>query len=219
MFAFGLQFKARKVAVFINQRTVSLLVTICMTGFLPVSSFAQVPQRHLKGDRLVPSSNPARADTAAPVSNATPSVQSPKFTEPSPKQLRGDCPGMASEVCAVFSATNRERAQNGLAVFKYDPACQKAADDHARDMAGRGFFSHTSPDGGTLTSRYERYGRWSNLAENIAMGSHMDSQGAVQSWMNSPGHRKNILSPALGSMGVGIAQGRGFRYFVQCFSR
>ncbi len=216
-----------------NWRQGLLVVVACFT----VLAQAQTVNRASKGDRLPVNrpemfggeveewderANSRRIGVTAeyPAEYPAPSRPAREREVARPRSAPSSgCQGMGAELCTVFTETNRERLQNGLPAFKVDPACQRAADDHAQDMARRGFFSHTSPDGGEMTDRYSRYGRWTTLAENIAMGTHMDSRGAVQSWMKSPGHRRNILGTQYGSMGVGIAQGRGYKYFVQCFSK
>lgn len=198
--------------------------------------FAESVNRTLKGDRLpVHRSEVFGSDVPEWDERANPDwIGVSDYDEPRPRNINrpashdrreaprarsSECAGMSQVVCDVLVATNAERERNGLSRFRVDPNCQQAADDHARDMARRGYFSHTSPDGGSLQSRYERYGRWTALAENIAMGTHMDGAGAVRSWMNSPGHRRNLLGSQYGSIGIGVAEGGGYRYFVQCFSR
>lgn len=206
-----------------------MLIAILAMGAM--AAHGQTVNRALKGDRL-PVHNPQMFggeveewDERANPSRigVTDRDEPPVRREREPARPHptnpANCQGMNSDVCMVFSETNRERAQNGLPEFRVDPACQRAADDHARDMASSGYFSHTGRNGSSISDRYSRYGRWTVLAENIAMGTHMDSRSAVQSWMKSPGHRRNILGSQYGSMGVGIAQGGRYRYFVQCFSR
>lgn len=208
------------------RRTLLLLLLSPLVG----GAFAQAEtvNRTLKGDRLpvhnremFGSDVPEWDERANPGRIGVSDFDAParRREVPASRPQRGECAGMSESVCAVLIATNVERERNGLSRFRVDPACQRAADDHARDMARRGFFSHTSPDGSSLQSRYERYGRWTVLAENIAMGTHMDGAGAVRSWMNSPGHRRNLLGSQYGSIGIGVAEGGGYRYFVQCFSR
>lgn len=212
-----------------TRRTAALLAALLALG--PGLAAGETVNRTLKGNRL-PVHQPERFgghieewdERANPgrigVSDFDPPVRRPRREEvPVARPVGGECAGASRMVCDVLVATNRERERHGLRRFRVDPACQRAADDHARDMARRGFFSHTSPSGSTLSSRYERYGRSMRLAENIAMGTHMDGTEAVRSWMNSPGHRRNILDSQLGAIGIGVAEGGGYRYFVQCFSQ
>jgi uncharacterized protein YkwD len=81
-----------------------------------------------------------------------------------------------------------------------------AARGHSTDMANRGYFSHTTPEGVTFDQRITNAGyHWSGAAENIAKGQ--DTPAAVMdSWMNSAGHRANILNCGYKHIGVGLAR-------------
>lgn len=89
---------------------------------------------------------------------------------------------------------NALRAQNGLSPVTLDKTLTKAATSHARDMQKNGFFSHTGSDGSSVGDRARkvRYG-FCFIAENIAKGQG-SLQQVMDGWMNSPGHRRNILS-------------------------
>ena len=94
-------------------------------------------------------------------------------------------------------------------------------------MAGLGYFSHTSPtpDRRSMVDRFKLVGvtGYERAAENIAMGSFTPAEAAqklVEMWMNSEGHKKNILDPELRLIGVGSATNdRGQIYATQDFSR
>jgi uncharacterized protein YkwD len=84
-------------------------------------------------------------------------------------------------------------------------------------MAKQNYFSHIGVDGSTLTSRVSTTGySWSTLGENIARGQ-TEAASVVKGWMESPGHRGNILDPEFGDIGVGYAQGSSGPYWVQVF--
>jgi uncharacterized protein YkwD len=137
----------------------------------------------------------------------------------------------ASAVCASASATpsqvakrtvvratlctlNAERARHGLPRLKLNKKLSAAARRHARDMVRRDYFAHDSLGGGTFVDRVRRSGyldgarSWS-LGENLAWGSHERSapRAITSMWMNSPGHRANILSPSFRAVGIGFAMG------------
>lgn len=77
--------------------------------------------------------------------------------------------------------------------------------------------SHTGPDGSTMTSRVEAAGySWSNLGENIARGQ-ADPDAVMNAWMNSPGHRANILNCAFKEIGIGVHKGDGGPWWTQDF--
>lgn len=88
-----------------------------------------------------------------------------------------------------------QRAAYGLAPVRRSSKLEVAARNHAIDMARRGYFSHTSKDGRTVLTRVQkqRY-RPCLVSENIAMGVNTKAE-VVQAWMDSPGHRVNMLSP------------------------
>ena len=137
----------------------------------------------------------------------------------------------ASAVCASASATpsevgkrtivratlctlNAERARHGLPRLKLNKKLSSAARRHARDMVRRDYFAHDSLGGGTFVDRIRRSGymkgasSWS-VGENLAWGSNERSapRAITSMWMNSAGHRANILSPAFREVGIGFAMG------------
>lgn len=115
----------------------------------------------------------------------------------------------------VVNLTNQERAKYGLAALKVDPTLSKMAHEKARDMSANNYFSHTSPTYGSPFDMMKKFGITYNCAgENIAMGQQTP-QEVVNAWMNSAGHRANILNPNYNYIGVGyVAQGN---YWVQDF--
>jgi uncharacterized YkwD family protein len=115
----------------------------------------------------------------------------------------------------VVDLTNQERAKNGLPALKVDTTLSKMAHEKARDMSANNYFSHTSPTYGSPFDMMKKFGITYNYAgENIAMGQQTP-QEVVNAWMNSEGHRKNILSPNFNYIGVGyVAQGN---YWAQDF--
>jgi uncharacterized YkwD family protein len=108
----------------------------------------------------------------------------------------------------VVDLTNQERAKNGLAALKVDVTLSKMAHEKSRDMSANGYFSHTSPTYGSPFDMMKKYGiTYRYAGENIAMGQRTPEE-VVKAWMNSEGHRKNILSPNYNYIGVGyVSQG------------
>ncbi|MGB5713959.1 MAG: CAP domain-containing protein, partial [Waterburya sp.] len=103
----------------------------------------------------------------------------------------------------VVELTNVERTNAGLQPLKLDSQLVDAAQDHSNDMAQDDFFSHTGVDGSTPASRVTANGyEYSTTGENIAAGQ-TTAAGVVESWMNSPGHRANILNPDFTEIGIG----------------
>jgi uncharacterized protein YkwD len=142
--------------------------------------------------------------------------------------LAGAAPAWAERTCAAASATpataakrtivratlcllNAERARYGLRSLKLNKRLSRAAGQHARDMARRNYFSHDSLGGRSFLDRIRLAGylrgarRWS-VGENLAWGTHgRSAPGAIAAmWMNSPGHRANILSASFSEIGIGV---------------
>jgi uncharacterized protein YkwD len=120
------------------------------------------------------------------------------------------CP-VAMTDAAVRCEVNGIRQAAGLTPIKKMGALKVAAQRHSDDMVRRNYFSHVSPSGATLRERVARAGylrraRNHRLGENIAWGSGTAAAPAeiVKAWMNSPGHREIILTPAFREVGVGI---------------
>ncbi len=110
----------------------------------------------------------------------------------------------AGPECEVLELVNKERAAVGRPALRFDVSLAKAARAHAKDMVERNYFSHTSPEGGMFSERamasgYEGFPR----GENIAVGQQ-SPQAVMESWMNSPGHRNNILDDQATALGVGL---------------
>ena len=116
-----------------------------------------------------------------------------------------DCgPGESDERCAVFQLVNQERSQAGVAPYTWNAELALAAQLHAEDMVANGYFDHTSLDGRNFSDRAEDAGYDAfATGENIAQGQQ-NAESVMQSWMNSPGHASNILSPNSNEIGVGL---------------
>jgi len=103
----------------------------------------------------------------------------------------------------MLELVNAERAREGLKPLAADPEAAEVARAHSRDMLARGYFSHYSPEGGTLSERLRKGGvRYLLAGENLAYAQTLPR--AHQGLMNSPGHRANILKPQFGRVGIGV---------------
>lgn len=108
----------------------------------------------------------------------------------------------------MLAAVNAVRKRAGLRLLKADPELERAAQAHAEDMLRRGYFGHKSPSGTTVRERSRSAGYdWRTIGENIAEGQ-LSVDEVMDTWMRSPGHRKNILNPAFTELGVGLTTGR-----------
>ena len=120
----------------------------------------------------------------------------------------------------AFRLLNADRQKQGLQALQCDDDLLIVARLHCKDMHERGFFDHTNPDGERPWDRMNRYGitGWSLVGENIAAGQR--SPAEVQTaWMNSPGHRANILGRDYTHLGVGVFDDGGTLYWTQVFAR
>lgn len=115
----------------------------------------------------------------------------------------------------VGELVNAERAKAGLEPLVLDESLSVKAREKSRDMAKNNYFSHNSPTYGTPFEMMQSMGiTYRSAGENIAMGQR-SPEAVVEAWMNSPGHRANILSPSFTHLGVGyIADGN---YWTQWF--
>jgi uncharacterized YkwD family protein len=106
----------------------------------------------------------------------------------------------------VIDLTNQERKKNGLDALKMDGELSNVAEMKSEDMKEQNYFSHTSPTYGSPFEMMENFGvDYSTAAENIAVGQKTP-ESVVNAWMNSPGHRKNILNKQVTHIGVGTAK-------------
>lgn len=108
------------------------------------------------------------------------------------------------ETCAVFRIVNEERIDAGLEPYAWDIELAVAAQRHADDMVENDYFDHSSPDGRSFSDRAKEAGYDAfPSGENIAKGQQ-DAAQVMESWMNSEGHRANILSNGSNEIGVGL---------------
>ena len=132
----------------------------------------------------------------------------------------------------VHAGINAERAKNGGSPLKWEEQLADVARAHSDDMTSRGYFSHDTPEGLGPSDRIDRagyscwkrshYGVAENIAIEISLGTlEQAAAEAVRGWMNSPGHRTNLLGRQYDRTGVGASFGtwRGYKavYLTQVF--
>jgi uncharacterized protein YkwD len=129
---------------------------------------------------------------------------------------------MSAQEQTIVDLVNQQRAANGLAPLQVNSELVVAAQIHSSDMATLGQMLHTLPGAAlpTLQSRAQYVGyNYSYLGENIAF-NYPDDNSVMTAWMNSPGHRANILDPNYTEIGVGIAyDSLGEPYYTQEFGQ
>lgn len=122
----------------------------------------------------------------------------------------------SSAASEVVRLTNSARSQNGYAALVEDGALSEAAAVRAREIARS--FSHTRPSGGSFSSALSESGvSYLRAGENIASGQKSASE-VVNAWMNSPGHRANILNSSYSRIGSASVNVGGTLYWVQLFA-
>ena len=118
--------------------------------------------------------------------------------------MPGNVNQMANEVAA---GVNAQRQANGLAPLTYNPTLGRAATGHACDMSTHAFFGHKGSNGSNVGARVRSAGyAYCTVAENLAWGFPTAGQ-IIGGWMNSAGHRANMLHPRVKEMGIAITQG------------
>jgi len=169
------------------------------------------------------SGQPAQPEPETPPAPGQPAQPKPE-TPPAPGQPVQPKPetppaGASSSVRAyeleVVRLVNAERAKNGLAALTEVESLSDLARLKSRDMRDLGYFDHTSPTYGSPFQMMRSFGvSYRAAGENIAMG-YATPQAVVNAWMNSPGHRANILNAKYAKIGVGyVAEGN---YWTQEF--
>ncbi|RSD19923.1 CAP domain-containing protein [Amycolatopsis eburnea] len=176
----------------------------------------------LAGGRTQPAkpAEPAPADPAPTTSSAAPA---PTETSAPPQPTTSEAPPPTTKSAAKVASTvagqvldlvNDERAKAGCDPLTEESHLTKAAQDYSDQMSAGDFFSHTSPDGTTFDQRIKIAGYSKPGAENIAKGQTSAAQ-VMDAWMNSEGHRANILNCTLKKLGVGFT--KAGNYWVQDF--
>ncbi|MCC9312126.1 sigma-70 family RNA polymerase sigma factor [Kitasatospora sp. RB6PN24] len=171
-----------------------------------------------------PSAAPPSSHSAAPAPTPSRTSAAPQPSSAAPDRSLPDlggggapAPGQAAFITQVIKLVNVQRAQNGCGPVTANSLLQEAAQRQSDDMAARHFFDHTNPDGAGPQERIDATGyQWSTWGENIARGQR-DPASVMTSWMNSPGHRANILNCAFKELGVGVHIGSGGPWWTQDF--
>lgn len=117
----------------------------------------------------------------------------------------------------IFNLINEKRVANGLKALNLDKEVVIVARDKAKDMAGNNYFSHTSPTYGSPFDMLKKYGiSYKSAGENLAGNS--SNTKAVEAWMNSEGHRANILNSSFNYTGIGVVSSSKYgKIYVQMF--
>ncbi|WP_372011175.1 CAP domain-containing protein [Paenibacillus chitinolyticus] len=173
-----------------------------------------------KPEAQKPSAPPVKPSTPAPETQAP--VSTPKPTTkpsapvatPAPKPTEKPASSQSEFADQVVTLVNQERSKAGLKPLASDSALAAMALDKAKDMYTNNYFDHNSPTYGSPFDMMKSYGiSYTYAGENIAKGQRTP-QEVMNSWMNSQGHRENILSPNFTKIGVAYYNGEWVQEFI-----
>lgn len=187
-----------------------LLSAIC----IPSISFAQQPQVYTvqTGDSLWKIAVRYQIGITE-IIQANPQFKNPDLIYPGEKVTIPNLSTTKSIENDVIQLVNQVRTKDGLPPLTANWELSRVARYKAMDMRDNHYFSHTSPIYGNPFTMIKSFGiSFSVAEENIAAGQ-ATPQAVVQAWMNSPGHRANILSTTCTQIGVGYAQGGSYHYY------
>ena len=160
-----------------------------------------------------PSTTPQQKPESTP---STPSTNPEQKPESTPEQKPST--DFSSYQQQVLDLVNAERTKRGISALTLDSNLSSVATKKSQDMVNKNYFDHTSPTYGSPFDMMKQFGiSYRTAGENIAKGQKTP-QEVVTAWMNSEGHRKNILNPNFTNLGVGIAKdSKGTTYWTQMF--
>lgn len=173
------------------------------------------PEEKPSQDVEQPKQEPGKVQNPAP---AQPAPQKPQPEQPAEQQKPTEQTNHAQLSAfeqEVVNLTNAERSKKGLAPLKVDVELSKVAREKSRDMSANKYFDHNSPTYGSPFDMMKKFGiSYRTAGENIAMGQRTPTE-VVNAWMNSQGHRANILSSNFTHIGVGYD--KNGHYWTQQF--
>ncbi|SFA95313.1 CAP domain-containing protein [Clostridium frigidicarnis] len=187
-----------------------------------------------QGNNCGTENNDQDVETPPVVEETPPTVETPPVVEETPPveevtppvQEPGDNDKFMAQVeSMIFQKVNEERAKAGVAALTYNSTMENYARIKSQDMGDRKYFDHKDPEGNLITVKMEKDGvKYNSWGENIAyIGGVSDANALANqfmtNWMNSPGHRQNILSNNFSSIGVGVYKVGNTVYATQEFYR
>jgi uncharacterized protein YkwD len=200
-----------------------LLATFGIGATLLPASFADVPDSVATTGTPTPNRTgagptpPATASARAAAGPTAAASPSPSPTPRRPASRTGTATSGDPRTAQVVAIVNRERAVKGCGAVKINDRLATAARLHSADQAAHDTMSHTGSDGSSFQERAERAGYSDAIGENVAYG-YRTAEAVMDGWMNSSGHRANILNCAAKAIGVGVAAaGNGTLYWTQVF--
>lgn len=201
--------------------TITFCIAFVLTAFiLPNSSLAATQTYTVhSGDTLWKIAVKYQVGVSELISQ-NPQLRNPNMIYPGQKIYIPSTPEVTSTEKEVARLVNVERAKYGLAPLTYNWQLARVARYKSQDMATKGYFDHNSPTYGSPFQMMNSFGiTFTSAGENIAWGQRTP-QEVMNGWMNSPGHRSNILNSSFTQIGVGVAKDANGRiYWTQQFIR
>ena len=196
-----------------------LLAVVLLTGATAAQAAPKKHRHAAKAKVALAKKKRAKAKTATKPVSVKPAAPQPVVAPPAPAacantDLVPDAGNLDLIRAAIVCLHNQTRAGAGLGTLAENGALATAGLGHSDDMVDRGYFDHFTPEGGAFDERILAAGYagandgWT-LGENLAWGTGELSTpaGLMRSWMNSPGHRANILKGAYREIGIGLRLG------------
>jgi uncharacterized protein YkwD len=187
-----------------------LLTTIALVALaLPATAHAGYTAKRVANAHL----SSGRHTHAAPIARVARQHEQPPADCPNADMVP-DAGSLDAFRAAIACLHNQIRGANGLPLLHLNGKLRTAAEGHSAEMVRGRYFDHTSPSGSTMVGRilasgYVRPDRGWLLGENLewGTGSMATPRGALDAWMNSPGHRANVLKRGYRQLGVGVVLG------------
>lgn len=157
-------------------------------------------------------------EPAKPVEPTNPTKPVEEEKPVTPEEPTQDYSNLSQQEAEVVRLVNIERQKAGLAPLKASSQLSNVARMKSKDMADKNYFSHTSPTYGSPFDMMKQFGiSYRTAGENIAKG-YLSPASVMNGWMNSSGHRANILNGSFGTIGVGAYTVGGTTYWTQMFT-
>ncbi|OPJ57392.1 CAP domain-containing protein [Clostridium oryzae] len=198
----------------------TMLLTLALVCGITTEAFAQDTIHTVQsGDTLWKIAQKYQSGISEIVA-ANPSISNPAIIYVGQRIKVPTMTDVKSQESEVLRLVNAERARAGVKPLTMNWQLERVARYKCQDMINKNYFSHTSPTYGSPFTMMQNFGiQFSAAGENIAKGQRSPAE-VMNSWMNSPGHRSNILSGTYTQIGVGLAKdSSGTSYWTQMFIR
>lgn len=191
-----------------------MFLVLLLIAMLPITTAAADTYTVQRGDSMWKIAVKYKVGVTE-IIEANPQIKNPDLIYPNQKLNIPNIDAIKHTEHQVIQLTNQERAKHGLPALKPDWELSRVARYKSQDMHDRRYFDHTSPTYGSPFTMMQNFGiNYTRAAENIARGQ-ATAQAVVKAWMNSPGHRKNILNAEYTHIGVGYV--KDGNYWTQMF--